>query len=406
MLHKTLRSSASPNQIFIRMMGLFTIEAGGEIHEELMAKSRKGISLIQYLVLERGRPVSNQRLIRELWADRRSESPESALKTMVSRVRATLNAISTELGACIVSGKGTYRWESRPNVHVDVLEIIDLLNTLRQEPPSPGHIKKTEALMELFQGDLYLTGDILNGQSMQNWLHNEYLSAVYRYIELLKANEEHTKICEVCRRAIQIDDLDEQLHLELMQALINLNRADAATAEYQRLAKQSREYLDAEPGEELQACYESLAEAGKTIRINLDIIRNELIEKEGSMKGPFFCEYDVFKEVYNIYMRNLERLGSTMFLAVIMLGEPGEDENIIRRESCMAGLQEILRTNMRKGDIITRFSENTFAMLLPTVKYATGNMVMERIESRYYREYSSLAINFYSRISPLGTSSF
>ena len=72
----------------------------------------------------------------------------------------------------------------------------------------------------------------------------------------------------------------------------------------------------------------------------------------------------------------------------------------------MAGLQEILRTNMRKGDIITRFSENTFAMLLPTVKYATGNMVMERIESRYYREYSSLAINFYSRISPLGTSSF
>lgn len=72
----------------------------------------------------------------------------------------------------------------------------------------------------------------------------------------------------------------------------------------------------------------------------------------------------------------------------------------------MAGLQEILRSNMRKGDIITRFSDNTYAMLLPTVNYSSGNMVMERIEALYYQEYSSLAINFYARISPLGTSSF
>lgn len=71
----------------------------------------------------------------------------------------------------------------------------------------------------------------------------------------------------------------------------------------------------------------------------------------------------------------------------------------------MAGLQQILKSNMRKGDIITRFSDNIYAMLLPTVNYSSGNMVMERIENLYYREYSSLAISFFARISPLGTSS-
>ena len=400
------RSAREEAPVIIRMMGLFTIEAGGAIHEELMAKSRKGISLMQYLILERGRPVSSRRLIRELWGDRRSENPEGALKTMVSRIRNTLNSISPGLGVCIVSGQGNYRWHSLPHVHVDVLEVIDLINALRHEPPSEGHRKMTEHLIDLFQGDLYLTGDILNGQSTLNWLHNEYLSAVYRYIEILKTNEEYTGICQVCRRALQIDDLDEQLHIELMQALVNLNRSEEAAAEYQKLVRQSRDYYDAELGEELQACYESLAEAGKSIRINLDTIRNELIEKEGGMKGPFFCEYGVFKEVYNIYMRNLERLGSSMFLGVIMLGEADDKANIVRRESCMAGLQEILRSNMRKGDIITRFSDNTYAMLLPTVNYSSGNMVMERIEALYYQEYSSLAISFYARISPLGTSSF
>ena len=92
------------SQVTIRMMNLFTIEANGIVHEELMAKSRKGISLVQYLILERGRPISSQRLIRELWSDRRTENPESALKTMVSRMRAALNSISPGLGSCIVSG--------------------------------------------------------------------------------------------------------------------------------------------------------------------------------------------------------------------------------------------------------------------------------------------------------------
>ncbi len=403
MLNNTRNPAKAEKQVVIRMMNLFTIEADGEIHEELMAKSRKGISLIQYLILERGRPVSSQRLIRELWHDHRSESPENALKTMVSRIRTTLNGISPGLGSCIISGQGNYRWQNLPNVSVDVLEIIALLNELHREPPSPGHIKKTEKLMELYTGDLYLTGDLLNGAAMANWLHNEYLSAVYRYIELLKTNEEYTKICDVCRKAILIDDLDEQIHLELMQAMTNLNRPDEAAEEYRKLTKRNLEFFDAEPGEEIQAYYKSLAEAGETIRINLDIIRNELIEREGGTKGPFFCEYDAFKEVYNIYMRNLERLGSTMFLGIIMLGEAGDQSNVIRRESCMAGLQEILKTNLRKGDIITRFSENTYALLLPTVNYSSGNMVMERVEKLYYQEYSSHAISMYTRISPLGT---
>ena len=394
---------SAENRVFIRMMNLFTIEADGVVHEELMAKSRKGISLLQYLILERGRPVSSQRLIRELWADRRSDNPESALKTMVSRMRSSLNSISPELGSCIVSGQGNYRWQNRSGVRVDVLEIIDLLDSLRKEPPSPDHMEKTEKMMELYRGDLYLTGDILNGQATFNWLHNEYLSAVYRYIEMLKVNEEYTRICDVCRRAIVIDDLDEQLHIELMQAMANLNLSDEAAKEYHRLAKQSRVFYDAEPSEELRACYEGIAKAGATIRVNLDTIRKELLEKEGGTKGPFFCEYDVFKEVYNIYMRNLERLGSSMFLGVIMLGEPGDKGSTIRRESCMAGLQQILKANMRKGDIITRFSDNIYAMLLPTVNYSSGSMVMDRIEQMYYQEYTNHAIPFYARISPLGS---
>ncbi len=174
-------------KVTIRMMGLFTVEAADGIHEELMAKSRKGISLVQYLIFERGKPISSQRLIRELWSGSRNENPESALKTMVSRMRSMLSAISPELGNCIVSGQGTYRWQNQPGISVDALEIIDIFHALNKGVPDEEVLRKTDRLLDLFRGDLYLTGDFLGGQAIANWLHNEYLNAIYRMIRILKA---------------------------------------------------------------------------------------------------------------------------------------------------------------------------------------------------------------------------
>jgi GGDEF domain-containing protein len=69
----------------------------------------------------------------------------------------------------------------------------------------------------------------------------------------------------------------------------------------------------------------------------------------------------------------------------------------------MAGLQEIMRKHLRKGDIVTRFSPAMYAMLLPTVNYTTGSMVMERMEQLFYEEYPSRKVALHYRISPLGT---
>lgn len=388
--------------IRIHMMGSFWLEANGAVYDSLIGKSRRGVSLMQYLILERGRVISPQRLIRELWSGRRSESPENALKTMVSRVRSLLNGISDGLGNCISSQTGGYCWNSPENVSVDTLDIITIFDQLRHCEDLVLQGKLTTKLQELYIGDLYQTGDLSNGVAQVSWLHREYLDAVLKYIEQLKRAEAYNEICEVCRRALIIDDLDEQLHIELMQAMVNLNRTSEAMAEYRKVVKTQRSVLDAEPSEELEAYYKELAETGKTLKFNLDVIRNELGQQDADRRGPFFCDYRAFKEIYNIQMRNIERLGSTMFLGVIMLGEPGHQLSPVSRESGMAGLQEILKNNLRKGDIVTRFSENIFAMLLPTVNYETGSMVIERIESLFVKEYPSGNIAFHARISPLG----
>ena len=63
-------------------------------------------------------------------------------------------------------------------------------------------------------------------------------------------------------------------------------------------------------------------------------------------------------------MRNLERLGSTMFLAVIMVSNiNGQPMDTIKQENIMSGLLELLKQNLRKGDTITHFSPTILALL-------------------------------------------
>lgn len=395
-------------RIEIQVLGGFDIrlmDENGRQTDSVEVKSRKGISLITYLVLQQGKPVSSQRMVRELWVSKRNVNSAGSLKTTVSRLRASLNEAFPGLGTCIRSEGGGYCWRSIPQVQVDVIEMMTLIRELKELLPEEEREKKFRRVLNLYRGDLYQTGDMINGEMQSSWLHQEYLETMYAYVSFLKEEEEYNEIVRVCQKALQIDELDEFLRIELMRAMVCLNRLSDAQAEYRRVVTLNKNLLDAEPSEDLQSCYKELSAAGQTLQFNLDSIRNELLERESGHHGPFFCKYAAFKEIYNIQMRNLERLGSTMFLGVIMVVNPedGSDNlSSVTRESAMAGLQEIMRNHLRKGDIVTRFAPNIYAMLLPTVNYSTGSMVMERIEQLFYEEYSSRKIALHFRISPLG----
>lgn len=389
----------------IQMMDNFAIYIDERHVEYLAAKTRKGAALIEYLVLNHGQSVPNYRILATLWADDRSANPESALKTLVSRLRAQLNQIHPELGGCIVADRGAYHWQMMPGMTVDVYEIesiFEALSSSKADKARRGELYRR--LMELYSGDL------LQNAEQSEWalarataLHNQYMSSVYSYIEMLKGEEDWDQVACASRRALDVDNFDDRLHMELMSALINTNRTSEALVQYKHVMHLNYRYLGVRPSDDMQEFYKQIVRAGKTLDLNLESIRNELRES-GEQRGAFVCEYAVFKEIYNLQMRNLERLGSTMFLAVIMVGNPEEaGQDSIKQDNIMNGLLEILRVNLRKGDTITHFSPTIFALLLPTVNYTTGSMVMERVRKLFYKKYPNSNIPFNYRVGPLSS---
>lgn len=381
------------HQVAVCLLGDITVRVDDSAPVRLTAKSRIGASLMEYLIMQRGQPVSGARLIRELWKDRTGRNPENALKTMISRLRSLLHGICVGLGDCVANGASGYYWQTLPWVQVDVLDLMDCMDRLRQRPPEAEKRELLERIMVEYTDDLYNSGDISNGSAMVNYLHKEYLDAACALVEMMRAEKAWGEICRVCRRALEIDGTDRQLRAEMADAAEWLERGE------RRRSDRRDDRQDADENEESLS---RSTETGRQLRLNLDLIARELQEKDRERQGPFFCDYPVFKEIYNIQMRNLERLGSTMFLGVMMVTGENGGLTSVSRESAMAALMEILRNNLRKGDIVTRLDADLVAMLLPTVNYSTGSMVMGRIEKLFGKEYPRGGVTLQYRVNPLG----
>ena len=388
--------------IRIQVMGNYLIYINEQRVENPVAKSRKGAALMAFLILNRGQSVPNQRLLRCLWQNHKVTNPENALKTLVSRMRTLLNQMLPGLGNCIVSDRGAYHWESLTELRVDVLELMDLFDALSKERDTAALREMYRRVIELYRGDLIQTGELEEEAAYAQQLHTQYLNTVYSYIELLKHDEAYNEISAVCRDALEVDTFDDRLHIELMKAMINLNRANEAMMQYKHATNMIHRYLGAEPSQEMQEFYRQMSRTRHTLKFNLDAIRNELYEGSNG-NGAFVCEYPMFREIYNLQMRNLERLGTAMCLGIIMVGE-AEDKALdtLRRETVMRSLIDILQRHLRKGDVVAQYAPSILAMLLPTANYKTGAAVLERIQMIFYKQYPNSDLSFHYRLGMLG----
>lgn len=391
--------------IRIQMMDSFAIYINDQRQDQMVNKSRKGIALIEYLILKGQQPVPNNRLLAALWPEESSSNPLSSLKTLVSRVRSTLNQVSDGLGNCIVANRGAYHWEDIPGLTVDVYEIEKIFDELALYK---DNFKKccdlSAQLLELYHGDLLQTAEASEWVvTRATALHHKYMAAIYSYVDMLKQEDNYEEIVNICRTALEIDNFDDRLHMDLMTALVRTNRSNEALIQYKHVMQLHYRYLGIQPSDEMQEFYKQIVNSGRSLEFNLESIRNELCET-GEISGAFVCEYAVFKEIYNLQIRNLERLGTTMFLAVIMVTDiNGQSMDPMKQEGIMMGLMEILKKNLRKGDTVTHFSPTILALLLATVNYTTGNMVMERIKRLFYRKYPNSNVTFSYRVGPIST---
>lgn len=352
----------------INLFGSFHVERDGKSVDEQLARSPKGMLLMQYLILAPRQTAEAKTLMQVMWPEENSTSPDTALKTLISRQRALLRAISPELAMCLVTVRGGYRWVCPPEVSVDVLEFEEML----------------ARMLVLYQGRL-----LADQQPQPAWLYNrserlhqQFLQTVdSRLAQLQQAGYVHRYVALV-RRAIDADPTNEALQQRLIEGLRQTERDTDADQQVELAAR-----LNSAARDEMMAdYYDRIQRANRALETGLVQFKEELMRGEDNNRA-IVCDRRVFRSLFCLQRRGMERTGGHALLGILTLTEL--DPASEKREAALNGLVKIMLLNLRRGDVITRLDESTIAMFLPNADESAANIIIDRLKRSFYLQFPS-----------------
>ena len=391
-------------EIKIKLFGNFEITADGNVVLEQLKQARKTNLFIQYLILKKGAPVSHEELLDMLWSDRESSNSATALRTLLHRYRNLIEESGIEeLKDSIVTTRGFYRWNAGLPCSVDVYEMEQVCQRAADAALSKqARIEKYLRVLEIY------TGPLLGGSSEEMWVvpksvyyHDMYLEAVFKLIALLKEDKAYDTIIQVSRKALEVELFDERLHLELMLALTKAGKKREAISQYYFVSDLTGRQLGIQPSAELKAMYKQLVRADTEMDADIEKVQ-AMLEENDDDKGAFVCQYEIFCEIYQLQRRMIERYNGTMFLALFTISNAlSEDFDALVLDKAMRDLLAVLQISLRRGDTVSRYSAAQYVLLLPSVTFETGKMVLERVKKAFYHMHlkSPMMLNY--KLRPL-----
>lgn len=378
------------NVIHIQTLGQFSVSIDGNSINNSANQAKKPWSILEYLITFRNRDITSNELIELIWSDDQSANPGGALKTLVFRSRKLLEPLGVPPQNLIIQRRGSYAWNPEYQTVVDADEFECLC-----ERANAADISREEQLA-LYQQALELyKGDFLPKSSWEPWVapisaryHSLYLRAVHKTIELLTLSSDWDEITELCKKAIQIEPFNEDLHYSLIYALYNAGKQKLALEHYKQTIDLFYNEFSITPSERLKDLYKIIRDEEHGVTADLSLIQESMQENQRS-GGAYYCEYSVFRDIYQLEQRAIERTGDSIYLCLLTVrtagGELPKASVMVR---AMDSLGRAISNSLRRGDVYARYSIAQYIILLPTASYEDGCNVMKRIAQSFKKEYT------------------
>lgn len=155
--------------------------------------------------------------------DTRSSDPHNALKSVIHRIRATLDKLQEGLGRTLLRRKaGCYIWNTDVPLEVDA-EVFDTLC-------NHGAALEGDERLEAYQQALALySNDVLPKLAGELWLvpittyyHQRYVQTAEESIQLLDEQDRLQEAILLARQAVRIEPYQERLYAQLIRTLLKM----------------------------------------------------------------------------------------------------------------------------------------------------------------------------------------
>lgn len=369
------------SRIEITLFSKFEIKMDGEPILSSLSNTRKTKLFLSYLLLHKQKAIPHRELFELLWSGEDYSNPGTALRTLLYRYRALVDKNGVDqLKNSIISRRGAYQWNQELDISIDIFDFDDYskigLNTAMSED------KRKQCLKRAI--DLY-TGPLLPDSGEEHWVvpksvyyRDLYVQDVIAYIAILKKYEEYDEIVSLCKRAEALAGNSDTIALEGEMA------AGAGKTD-----------------EDFELRYEISSKVNTKLELEIEEVQRGM-ETEDSENSAFVCDYSVFKDIYHLQRRLLARTGDTMFLSLLSAKRLSHTEyEPLKAEKVMNSLLDVIRHELRCGDSICRYSDNTYAIMFPADSYENAQKIMERVRRSFMINTREKDLLIAYRIRPL-----
>jgi DNA-binding SARP family transcriptional activator len=396
----------SDNRIGVHTFGKFYIRHGDNIISESSSRSKRMWEIFKFLISHRDKAFFPEVILEKIWPDNEYNDPNMIIRAQIFRLRQALKAVpeGPNLAANIVFAQGCYGWQEKVECRLDTVEFEALASQAEKLTD-----EKPEDAIRLYRKAIFIyKGEYLPESSFYEWVeplrayyHNRYLDCVYGLIKLLKARHAYSEIIKICEQACAIDYFEENVHIKLIEALLAEDQSAKARAHYNDVTLIFQRELGIKPSEQMKNLYRLIGAEPGSFELDLTTIQERLKGKE-SVSGAYLCDTELFRYFYQLERLRVERNGQSVLLGLLTLttldySDP--PEKILKE--VMQNFQGVILDSLRKGDLLTRWNDAQFLVLMPGLTREQAVRVLERIERNFNKKYSLKGLILHKKVESL-----
>lgn len=378
----------------INMLGGCSLTYGDRTVDDVNYHTKKSWMLLEYLIIFRNREIPVEELMELLYPGDRGANPLGALKTLVYRVRSMLEELGIpDSRDMILVTRGSYAW----NTSVPMVLDADRFELACQRAAAPW-IMPEEKLDTCLEAIALYKGDFLSKSMGESWVaslstyyHSMYVHLVQTTVGMLMGRERWEEIISICAQAIQIDGYEEYFYYYLIRGLVKTGQIQPALEQYKRMYNIFYTELGVTPSAELAALYREISrESGRNAKREASDLPSisAFLLKDDRISGAFFCELEVFKDIYSLEARSVARSKRGVYLALISASmRDGSTPPLKMLNNYMDKLGDCIQSTLRRGDVVSKYSISQYILLLPTSSVENGRLALGRITSRFLEKY-------------------
>ena len=389
-------NSATEPVLHLRMLGGFSVSLGGKTIAGGSKATDQTAYLLMILLHNREHGIARSRLEQLLFEDRDMSDAHHALQSVIYNTKKKMDKAGLPQAAgCIVQNKGIFYWASPLRIVDDTNEFLRLY--------SRGNSLETlsdrcDAYLEAVH---WYSGEFLPGHTAAIWVAQEarrfkdlFKDCTEKAAALLRQQQDYIRLEALGRYAAGVDPFSDWETLT-MEGLVYQGRYEDARTFYDQTVSYYISELGMRPSRTMMDKFGRLGDEMQHKHQVLDTIQDDLTAE--AQPGGYLCTYPVFRGVYRVMERLVERGTASVYLMLctVVDGKGNPIESGPSLEELSERMTETIQKTIRHGDVMCRYGKGQVLVLLMNTTRENCDIVQKRINKAFQIGRQRTGISYY-----------